>query len=122
MAGTVKKLAVIGSTGSIGRQTLEVVRALKGRFQVVALAAGQNAALLKEQIGEFKPEYVYCAAKFNPPRGIKALPIEEIVSLHDIDIVVMAISGAAGLGAVLAAVKAGKTIALANKESLVSAG
>jgi 1-deoxy-D-xylulose-5-phosphate reductoisomerase len=124
MAEKVKKLAVIGSTGSIGRQTLEVVRALPGRFQIIALAAGQNTGLLLEQIQEFKPRFAACAdgKKFAEPRGVKVLSIEEIAALPDIDVVVMAVSGAAGLGAVLAAVKAGKTIALANKESLVAAG
>ena len=122
MAETVKNIAVIGSTGSIGRQTLEVVRALPGRFQIVALAAGQNTVLLSQQVEEFKPRFIAAQEHIKPSRGVKVLTIEKIVALPDIDIVVMAISGVAGLGAVLAAVSAGKTIALANKESLVAAG
>ena len=122
MAEKVKKLAVIGSTGSIGRQTLEVVRALPGRFQVVALAAGQNTGLLSRQVEEFQPRFIAAQEHIKAPQGVKVLTIEEIVALPDIDIVVIAISGVAGLGAVLAAVSAGKTIALANKESLVAAG
>ncbi len=122
MAETVKKLAVIGSTGSIGRQTLQVVRALPGRFQVVALTAGQNTVLLSQQVKEFKPRFIAAQEHIKPLRGVKVLTVEKIVALPDIDIVVMAISGVAGLGAVLAAVSAGKTIALANKESLVAAG
>ena len=59
MANPLKRIAVLGSTGSIGRQTLDVVRALPHRFQIVALAAGKNTDLLAEQIGEFKPEFVY---------------------------------------------------------------
>ena len=125
MAGKVKRLAVIGSTGSIGRQTLEVVRALPGRFEVVALAAGANVKLLADQARQFRPEVLSCARpKELQSRlpGYRVMQVEEIVSRRDIDVVVMAISGTAGLGATLAAVKAGKRIALANKESLVAAG
>ena len=94
MAETVKNIAVIGSTGSIGRQTLEVVRALPGRFQVVALAAGQNTVLLSQQVEEFKPRFIAAQEHIKPSRGVKVLTIEKIVALPDIDIVVMAISGA----------------------------
>ena len=59
MADIVKRLAVLGSTGSIGRQTLEVVRAFPDRFEVVGLAAGSNLALLEKQVKEFKPRFVY---------------------------------------------------------------
>jgi 1-deoxy-D-xylulose-5-phosphate reductoisomerase len=125
MAGKVKKLAVIGSTGSIGRQTLEVVRGLPGRFRILALAAGENTDLLTKQAGEFRPRYVGCAGrktlKAQLP-GSEILPVDDIASVPEVDIVVMAISGTAGLGATLAAVRAGKRIALANKESLVAAG
>ncbi len=129
MVTKVKRLAIIGSTGSIGRQTLEIVRALPERFSVVALAAGRNLDLLAEQIKEFRPECVSCLcmhkedirARLNAPE-CRFIPPEEIVTCTDIDMVVMAISGAAGLESTLAAARAGKTIALANKESLVSAG
>jgi 1-deoxy-D-xylulose-5-phosphate reductoisomerase len=125
----VKRLAIIGSTGSIGQQTLEVVRAMPGRFSVRALAAWKNIDLLAAQAREFRPESIYCAGenqkeiKTRPGiRGCGLLPVEEIASQPDIDMVVMAISGTAGLSATLAAVRAGKNIALANKESLVAAG
>ncbi|MGD0794243.1 MAG: 1-deoxy-D-xylulose-5-phosphate reductoisomerase [Dehalococcoidales bacterium] len=125
MAEKVKRLAVIGSTGSIGRQTLEVVRALPGRFRVAGLAAGKNIDLLAEQVKEFHPQFVACTnlkqCKKRLPGG-EYLSAEDVVSHPDIDMVVMAISGTAGLGATLAAVRAGKRIALANKESLVAAG
>ncbi len=114
---------VLGSTGSIGRQTLEVVRALPGYFRVVGLAAGKNLDLFREQIGEFQPGFVsYTATTRDKPAGCEILTLEEIASHPEVDIVVIATSGTAGLGATLAAVKAGKTIALANKESLVAAG
>jgi len=122
----VKRLAVLGSTGSIGRQTLEVVRALPHRFQVIGLAAGQNIDLLAKQIKEFKPRFVYYQNQKAPARlaGAKYefLPTEDIARHPDVDTVVMATSGKSGLNPTLAAVKAGKTIALANKESLVMAG
>jgi 1-deoxy-D-xylulose-5-phosphate reductoisomerase len=129
MVTKVKRLAIIGSTGSIGRQTLEIVRALPEHFRVVALGAGRNLDLLAKQIKEFHPECVSCLCmhkedvrvRLNAPE-CRFIPSEEIVSCTDIDIVVMAISGAAGLEATLAAVRSGKTIALANKESLVTAG
>ena len=119
-----KRLAIVGSTGSIGQQTLDVIRALPQRFQVEALAAGENTALLAEQVAEFKPRFVCYSATDSPVTGTKArfLPLDEIVARPEVDIVVIAAPGKAGLGPTLAAVRAGKTIALANKESLVTAG
>ncbi|MHB8104728.1 MAG: Gfo/Idh/MocA family oxidoreductase, partial [Dehalococcoidales bacterium] len=131
MAAKVKRLAVLGSTGSIGRQTLDIVRAMPERFSVVGLAAGNNLALLYEQSQEFKPDFIYYTDSSSSNKGLqdklasldyKYLAIEEMATHKDVDIVVIATSGAAGLDAVLAAVKAGKHIALANKESLVVAG
>ncbi|MBN1161908.1 MAG: 1-deoxy-D-xylulose-5-phosphate reductoisomerase [Dehalococcoidales bacterium] len=129
MAEKVKRIALLGSTGSIGRQTLDVVRALHRRFKVVGLAAGSNLKLLCEQAKEFTPEYICYARSDNKAArdaiaalDCKFLPLEEMASRKEVDVVVIATSGLAGLGAVLAAVKAGKTIALANKESLVAAG
>ena len=126
MGNTVKRLAVLGSTGSIGQQTLEVVRALPHRFQVVGLAAGKNIDLLAKQINEFKPRFVYYQDKKAPARLADAeyelLSLEDIASHPQVDIVVIATSGKSGLTPTLAAVKAGKNVALANKESLVMAG
>ncbi len=125
MGDSVKRLAVLGSTGSIGRQTLQVVRRLSSRFRVVALTAGRNAALLTEQIQEFRPSYAHCAAAgagWKPADGTKLLSPEEIAGHDDVDCVVIAVSGNAALAATLAAVRAGKEVALANKESLVMAG
>lgn len=131
MSNTVKQLAVLGSTGSIGQQTLEVVRALPGRFRIVGLAAGKNIELLNKQINEFKPEFVYYTrdndwkkkGQVRPAyTGCEFLALEDIVCHPHVDTVVIATSGKAGLGPTLAAVKAGKNVALANKESLVMAG
>jgi len=119
-----KRLAVLGSTGSIGRQTLEVVSAFPYRFEVVALACGENVSLLKEQVAEFKPRLVCTelAAGAKEILGATCLPLEEIASHPDVDLVVISTSGKAGLGATLAAIRAGKKVALANKEVLVMAG
>jgi 1-deoxy-D-xylulose-5-phosphate reductoisomerase len=119
-----KRLAVLGSTGSIGRQTLEVVSAFPDRFEVVALACGENVSLLKKQVAEFKPKLVCTelAAGAEEILGATCLPLEEIASHPDVDLVVIATSGKAGLGATLAAIRAGKKVALANKEVLVMAG
>ena len=134
MVNSMKKLAILGSTGSIGRQTLQVVRNLAGRFSVIGLTAGQNLELLSEQITEFKPKFIYYQSKTLVPgpshdRGsklaankCKVLPMEEIAAHPEVDIVVIATSGKAGLLATLAAVKAGKKVAIANKEPLVMAG
>ena len=127
MVNSIKNLAILGSTGSIGRQTLQVVRNLAGRFRVVGLAAGQNTELLFQQIDEFKPKYIYYQSKNLVPgpsldRVSQLLPMEAIAAHPDVDIVVIATSGKAGLFATLAAVKAGKKVAIANKEPLVMAG
>ena len=131
MGDTVKQLAILGSTGSIGQQTLEVVRALPYRLSIIGLAAGRNIELLARQINEFKPRFVhYHPADSRDREGLVSLTNVkyEFLSLEDmarhpqIDTVVIATSGKSGLNPTLAAVKAGKTVALANKESLVTAG
>jgi 1-deoxy-D-xylulose-5-phosphate reductoisomerase len=125
MKTQVKRLAVMGSTGSIGRQTLDIVRALPGRFRIVALAAGDNLDLLAEQIGEFRPEFIYSAAAEKKRRAMAGgtfLPMDEMARHPDVDIAIIALSGRAGLGPTLAAARAGKAIALANKEALVAGG
>ncbi|MDO8567391.1 MAG: 1-deoxy-D-xylulose-5-phosphate reductoisomerase, partial [Dehalococcoidales bacterium] len=124
MGSSVKRLAILGSTGSIGQQTLDVIRAFPDRFQIVGLAAGQNTALLNRQIDEFKPKFI-CSEKREPHfpgSGYKRLSLEDMASHPEVDLVVIAASGKAGLSPTLAAVRAGKTVALANKESLVTAG
>jgi 1-deoxy-D-xylulose-5-phosphate reductoisomerase len=126
MGDTIKQLAVLGSTGSIGQQTLDVVRALPYRFRIIGLAAGKNIALLSKQVSEFNPRFVCYQNKKVPAHlldgGCELLSLEDIARHPQIDMVVMATSGKSGLSPTLAAVTAGKTVALANKESLVMAG
>src|SRR5256884_4228272 len=127
-----RRIALLGSTGSIGRQTLDVVRCFPEHFHVVALAARSNISLLAQQAQEFSPEITACFAE-TPEQEIaarEALPnvifgeqgLLDVATHLDVDIVVAATSGLMGLAPTLAAIKAGKTIALANKETLVMAG
>ena len=118
----VKRLAILGSTGSIGQQALDVVRAFPGKFQVIGLAAGKSHGLLREQIREFKPEMSYSSAKLDFTYGGEFSSMEEIANHPQVDLVVLATSGTVGLQPLLAALRAGKAIALANKEALVTAG
>ncbi|HEY55624.1 MAG TPA: 1-deoxy-D-xylulose-5-phosphate reductoisomerase [Dehalococcoidia bacterium] len=124
MGSSVKRVAVLGSTGSIGRQTLEVIGALPQNFAVIGLAAGKNTALLAKQIEQFRPRFVHSQSKEAPSSEAEyeLLSLEEIAGHPDVDTVVIATSGKWGLKPTLAAAKAGKRIALANKESLVMAG
>lgn len=130
-----KKLAILGSTGSIGTNVLEVVRQFPDRFQVVGLAAGRNLRLLAEQILVFRPQ-VASVAEAELARELETmLPddcgcqvvsgvggVKEVAANTGADLVVAAMVGAAGLEPTLAAIETGIPIALANKETLVSAG
>jgi 1-deoxy-D-xylulose-5-phosphate reductoisomerase len=122
MNSPIKKIAILGSTGSIGQQTLDIIRNFPDKFRVMGLAGGENSSLLTRQINEFKPQFVYSKQKIDMPADIRLLPIEEIASHPGIDLIVIATTGKAGLAPTLAAIKAGKKIALANKEVLVMAG
>ena len=128
-----KKIAILGSTGSIGTQTLEVARA-NGDIQVVGLSAGSNIELLEQQIREFKPQLV---AVWDEDKAIelrvKVVDISvqvlsgmdgliAVATIPDAQMLVTAIVGMIGLQPTVAAIKAGKDIALANKETLVTAG
>jgi len=120
-----KGVAVLGSTGSIGTRTLDVLAAHPDRFRVVALAAGQNRAALAEQVRVYHPAFVSCegaATDRSEWPGVRVLPMEELCQLAEVDIVVVGTAGTAALGPTLAALEAGKTVALANKEILVMAG
>ena len=129
-----KQLAILGSTGSIGTQTLDIVRSNPDRFSVYAICANRSVDLLIEQAREFKPEIVCIADESLYPVLKEALSnesckvwagadaIAEMVTFQPIDIVVAAMVGYAGLHPTMEAIKAGKTIALANKETLVVAG
>ena len=130
-----KKITILGSTGSIGLSALDVIEKNQQRFQVVALAAGKNINLLKKQIEKFKPKVVAVSTKESALKLREALTskskvkifydkegLKEIASFPSTDIVFSAISGSAGLIPTLAAIEAGKDIALANKETMVMAG
>jgi 1-deoxy-D-xylulose-5-phosphate reductoisomerase len=123
MERTVKKLVILGSTGSVGRQTLDIVRAFPDRFEIVGLGNGTNTPLFKKQIDEFKPRYFNTLGDIESGYGgAKKAPAEEIASLPEVDIIVAATVGCAGMPSTFAAIKAGKTIALANKEVVVMSG
>lgn len=123
-----KKILVLGSTGSIGRQTLDVVRNLPGKFKVVGLSCNANITLLKEQIREFNPKFVGINSEESKLRlGDKKIfygeeGLLELIRKSDCELVVLAIVGAAGLRPAIEAIRAGKNIALATKEVMVLAG
>ena len=118
-----RRIVILGSTGSIGRQTLDVVRAFRHEFEVVGLAAGNNATLLLEQVAEFNPRYIWCTTP--PallPEGTTLLPMDEMAVLPEVDQVMVALMGAVGLSPTMNALRAGKQVALSNKEPIVMAG
>ncbi len=128
-----KKIAILGSTGSIGTQTLEIVREQKD-IEVVAIAAGSNTALLEKQIREFSP-VLACVWEEEKAAELRVKTADtgtrivsgmdgliETATLPESEILVTAIVGMLGIKPTIAAIKAGKTIALANKETLVTAG
>ncbi|ODS33330.1 MAG: 1-deoxy-D-xylulose-5-phosphate reductoisomerase [Candidatus Scalindua rubra] len=129
-----KNVVILGSTGSVGKSTLDVIRNLKHKFKVVGLSANSNWELLAKQVKEFKPKNVSLAdgnwvkvLKNNlSENSVQILTgadrVKEMVSEEDVDIVISAIVGAAGLPAAIEVIKNGKTLALANKEALVMAG
>ena len=127
MGSSVKGIAVLGSTGSIGRQALDVIRAFPDQFTTIGLGGWRNHRLLDEQVVEFHPALV---AYDDSGGGIlssrsavsKRVSMEEMVCDPRVDIVVMAAAGPAGLVSTLSALRAGKTVALASKEVLVMAG
>ena len=117
-----RKISIIGSTGSIGTQALEVIEKLQDKFEIIALAGGNNAELLKEQAEKFKPKFIY-AQKDIKIDGTKSLKnLDEIAENQENDIILVACSGKIGLKPTLKAIENGIDIALANKETLVMAG
>ena len=129
-----KKVAILGSTGSIGTQALEVIHHHQDIFEPVVLTAGRNADLIIEQALQYVPEYVVIAEEQHYPvvrDALSRLPIKvltgiqalsEVVTLSQVDVVLTAMVGFSGLLPTMAAIDAGKNIALANKETLVVAG
>src|SRR5438477_2302768 len=132
-----KRIAILGSTGSIGRSTLSVIESFPDRFQVVTIAAGRNLDVAFEQVQRWRPKLVSVALEShaeNLKTRLKSAGVSGIEIVHgsagtvkvathpEVDFVVSAIVGVAGLEATYEAVKAGKSIGLANKECLVAAG
>lgn len=130
----VKQIAILGSTGSIGRNALRVIDALGSQYRIAALSAHSNIRLLAEQARKYKPGFVavtnadsagaFCELCDCPEVEVLAGPdgLVQIAELEKVDIVLAAVVGAAGLPAVLAAARKGKRLAIANKEPLVIAG
>jgi 1-deoxy-D-xylulose-5-phosphate reductoisomerase len=129
----VKRLSILGSTGSIGQSTLELVKRHPDRFKIVGLAAGRNIKLLRKQIEEFKPRVVSVLTegdrrvlKREIPSGVECLHgiegARNVAVIDEANLIVSAFVGASGLIPTLSAIKAGKDVALANKEVLVMAG
>jgi 1-deoxy-D-xylulose-5-phosphate reductoisomerase len=129
-----KRLAILGSTGSIGVNTLDIIRQFPERFEVVSLSAGMNTHLLRQQILQFRPKIVSVLNRElaeTLKRDLASVPVEivhgiegliRVATTPEVDQVVSALVGAVGLIPTLSAIKTGKTIALANKESLVMGG
>lgn len=127
-----KKIVVLGSTGSIGTNALEVVRKSENRFEVVGISGHRNHKLLIEQIEEFKPKYVSVGTDEGYQLIREKFPelevycgdegLRELASKDDYDILLTAVSGAVGIEATVEGIKRGKRIALANKETMVAAG
>ena len=126
-----KNISILGSTGSIGTQTLEIVARFPDRFKVIALVANRNVQLLKDQIERFKPEFVVVSDKRRAEALSKAIDIEVVAGEknivaaatdHRVDMVINSLVGKSGLLPTIEAIKLGKEIGLANKETLVLAG
>lgn len=127
-----KKISLLGATGSIGIQTLDIIRGHEEAFQLVAISAGRNLDAVRKIIVEFKPEFVSVQEKIDCETLQSEFPgirigygpsgIEEAAVYNKADILVNAVLGSVGLSPTLKAIEAGKTIAIANKETLVTAG
>ncbi|HUG14108.1 MAG TPA: 1-deoxy-D-xylulose-5-phosphate reductoisomerase [Thermomicrobiales bacterium] len=121
-----KRVVILGSTGSIGTSTLEVIAALPGRFTVVGLAASRNSDLLQQQIDRFKPRFAACGVNGHRLQRVTivdgAQQLSRLAMLEEADIVVVATSGHDAIQPTIDALTAGKIVALANKESIVAAG
>jgi 1-deoxy-D-xylulose-5-phosphate reductoisomerase len=127
----IKRVAVLGSTGSIGINTLKVIEAFPDRFQITGLSSFSNTTVLESQIKKFKPLMAAIvesesASRIRKTAGVKVLSgaqgLDVIAGSRDVDIVVVATAGASAIYPLISAIKAGKHICLANKESLVAAG
>ena len=117
-----KKISILGSTGSVGTQCLEIISEFKNQFEIISLTAGKNEELLGDQIKKFKPKYYLSDTNVNHQDGIRIKSYDELLKIDDSDLIVIALSGISGFFPVLNCIKQGRKIALANKESLVACG
>ena len=127
-----KNITILGSTGSIGMNALEVIRNKKEKFRIIAMSGNANYKLLMEQIEEFNPKYISIGTKEGYDEIVKKYPkldvyfgdegLRKLGALDEADIVLTAVSGAVGIEATIEAIKKEKRIALANKETMVAAG
>jgi len=117
-----KKISILGSTGSVGTQCLEIISEFKNQFEIISLTAGKNEELLGDQIKKFKPKYYLSDTNVNHQDGIRIKSYDELLKIDDSDLIVIALSGISGFFPVLNSIKQGRKIALANKESLVACG
>src|SRR5205823_5690106 len=118
-----KRVAILGSTGSVGRQTLDVIRANPNHLQVVGLAAGRNQDLLAQQVAEFHPRMIATSESIKlglvELAGVDVVSMVEMATDPEVDVVLAGVVGKVGLEPILAALEAGKAVALANKEAMV---
>lgn len=117
-----KRIIVLGSTGSIGSQTLEIVRKHPERFEIVGLAAGNNIKKFSDQVREFAPKAVFMTHSDAPRIFQNYVAIDELAAYPECDLVVAAMVGSVGINPILTAIEAGHNIAISNKEALVAAG
>ena len=133
MAQPVTRFTLLGSTGSVGTQTLDVIRSMPERFELLGLAAGRNTDLLAAQAREFRPRQIWSSLAEDPDQagtvhaiasevGAEVLPMEVMAEDPDLDVLVVGTAGRAGLEPTLAALERGTDVALANKEVVVMAG
>ena len=117
-----KKISILGSTGSVGTQCLDIISEFEDQFEVISLTAGKNEKKLKDQLRKFNPKYYVSESEVIYEQGKRLKNLEELLQFDDSDLIVIALSGISGLLPVLISVEQGRNIALANKESLVACG
>ena len=117
-----KKISILGSTGSVGTQCLDIISEFKDQFEVISLTASKNEDKLKEQLRTFKPKYYLSDSETVHEFGKRIKSFDELLKIDDSDLIVIALSGISGFMPVLISVEQGRNIALANKESLVACG
>ena len=117
-----KKISILGSTGSVGAQCLDIISEFTDQFEIVSLTAGKNEKLLGDQIKKFKPKFYLSEKEIDHQIGVRVNSYDELLQIDDSDLIVIALSGISGFSPVVNSIKQGRKIALANKESLVACG